>query len=140
MTALSRYQPQMLSIMRIMVGLLFLQHGTQKFLYFPTSEAAPGGPPELFALSWFGGIIEFVGGALVAAGLFTRYAAFLCSGMMAVGYFLIHAPNSFFPILNRGDAAILYCFAFLYIVVAGPGPWSVDALLQRDRRVPAPAE
>lgn len=120
-------ESRVLSIVRIMVGLLFLEHGMSKLLGFP-----PGPSPSMFALGWFAGIIELVGGALVALGLFTRIAAFIMSGEMAVGYFMVHAPKSFFPFLNGGDAAILYCFIFLYLVFAGGGAWSLDRLLSRD--------
>jgi putative oxidoreductase len=128
----STYSPIMLSILRIMAGLLFLQHGTQKFLSFPAGEMAGFGwtfaGPAAYA-----GIIELVCGALIALGLFTRVAAFLASGTMAVAYFLAHAPQNFFPVNNMGDAAILYCFVFLYLVFAGPGPISVDASLEGPR-------
>lgn len=127
---LSRFAPLMLSILRIMTGLLFLEHGMQKFLSFPGGEHAGSG----WALAGpgdFAGIIELLCGALVALGLFTRPAAFLASGTMAVAYFLAHAPQNLFPINNMGDAAILYCFVFLYLVFAGPGPISLDAKLGR---------
>jgi putative oxidoreductase len=113
----------MLSVLRIMTGLLFLEHGTQKILHFP----AGGNSPALASLSGMAGVLELVGGFLIALGLFTRPAAFLLSGQMAVAYFLAHAPRNFFPVNNGGDAAILYCFVFLYLVFAGAGPWSVDA-------------
>jgi putative oxidoreductase len=129
-TALSTtWAPRMLSILRIMTALLFLEHGTQKLLGFPPS---PNPGPALFSLLGIQGIIELVGGLLLALGLFTRPVAFILSGDMAVAYFMAHAPQSFFPVLNRGDAAILYCFVFLYLVFAGPGPWSLDAT--RDRQ------
>ena len=118
----------MLSVLRIMTGLLFLEHGTQKFLSFPGGEMAGFGwtfaQPGAYA-----GIIELLAGALIAFGLFTRPAAFVASGTMAVAYFMAHAPKNFFPVNNMGDAAILYCFVFLYFVFAGPGPLSLDARL-----------
>ena len=126
----AHYAPYVLSIMRIAVALLFLEHGSSKLLGFPVN----GPIRALFTLSWFSGAIELVGGALLAAGLFSRSAAFIMSGEMAVAYFMSHAPHSFFPLLNGGDGAILYCFVFLYLAFAGPGPWSVDALLHRKRR------
>ena len=127
----SRLAPYVLSLVRIVLALLFLEHGSAKLLGFP----ANGPLRELFTLSWYSGAIELVGGALLAAGLFSRSAAFIMSGEMAVGYFMSHAPHSFFPLLNRGDAAILYCFIFFYFVFAGPGPWSLDALLAgREKR------
>jgi putative oxidoreductase len=115
---------RVLSIMRVMVALLFLEHGTQKLLGFP----AGGTHPALFTLPWFQAVIELVGGLLLAVGLFTRPVALILSGDMAVAYFMAHAPQSFFPITNRGDAAILYCFIFFYIFFAGPGPCSADAM------------
>lgn len=122
------FSPVMLSILRIMTGLLFLEHGTQKFLSFPAGKMAGfgwtfAGPPA------YAGIIELFAGALIAIGLFTRSAAFIASGMAAVGYFLVHAPQDFFPVNNMGETVILYCFIFLYLFFAGPGPISVDAKL-----------
>ena len=126
MTRLNRHAPVMLSVLRIMTGLLFLEHGMQKFLSFPPGQAAGMGwtfaNPGAYA-----GIVELIGGALIALGLFTRPAAFIASGTMAVAYWIAHAPEEFFPVNNMGDAAILYCFVFLYFVFAGPGPWSIDA-------------
>ena len=120
---LSAYSPYILSIVRIVAGLIFLAHGTAKLLGFPASDMNPA----VGSLPWIAGCIELVGGALIALGLLTRPAAFIASGMCAFAYFLAHAPNSFFPVLNGGDAAILYCFLFLYLVFAGPGPLSIDA-------------
>jgi putative oxidoreductase len=128
--SLDRLAPYVLSIMRIMVALLFLQHGLSKLFGFPQ----PVPPPALLSIAWFAGVIELVGGVLAALGLFTRAAALIMSGEMAVGYFMAHAPQSFFPIVNRGDAAILYCFVFFYLVFAGGGPWSLDALFWRKRQ------
>jgi len=123
----SEWAPRMLSIVRIVVGLLFMEHGMAKLLGFPPGTAHPA----LFSLLWFAGIIEIVSGGLVALGLFSRCAAFIASGEMAVGYFHSHAPRNFFPMLNGGDAAILYCFIFLYFAAAGGGPWSLDWLIRR---------
>ena len=126
MSFLSRWSPQLLSIFRIMFGLLFLEHGTSKLLGFPhTDMFGPGPLPPVLLAS---GILELVGGALLAVGLFSRITAFILSGEMAVAYFMVHAPQGFFPLLNKGEGAILYCFAFLYLAAAGPGPISVDAL------------
>ncbi|WP_022728731.1 DoxX family protein [Fodinicurvata sediminis] len=122
--SLNTWAPRMLSILRIMAALIFLAHGTQKLLGFPPSD----GSPAPFTLSWIAGTIELFCGALLVVGLFTRPAAFLASGLMAFAYWLAHAPQSAFPVNNGGDAAILYCFIFLYLVFAGPGPWSLDAL------------
>jgi putative oxidoreductase len=133
MDFLNRYRSYMIGVLRIVTGLIFMEHGTQKLFGFPTPSER--GLPELFSLSGFGGVMEFVGGLLVAVGLFTRPVAFLLSGEMAVAYWMVHAPRSFFPILNGGDAAILYCFVFLLLVFAGPGVWSIDGALARsDRR------
>ena len=129
-TRLSRHAPAMLSVLRIVAGLLFLAHGTQKFLSFPAGQLAGAG----WAFSdpaHFAGIVELVCGALILVGLFTRPAAFLASGTMAVAYWFAHFPQDFFPVNNMGDAAILYCFVFLYFVFAGPGPISLDAMLSR---------
>ncbi|PSC06155.1 DoxX family protein [Alsobacter soli] len=123
LNTLDAWAPRMLSVLRIMTGLLFLEHGMQKLLSFP-----PGGShPAFLSLPWFSGFLELVGGALIVLGLFTRPAAFVVAGEMAVAYFMAHAPRNFFPVNNGGDGAILYCFIFLYLVFAGPGPWSVDA-------------
>lgn len=122
---LTTWQPRVLSVLRIMSALIFMAHGTQKVLGFPASERPA---PEILSLGGIAGVLELVGGALLVLGLFTRPVAFLLSGLMAFAYFIAHAPRSFFPILNGGDAAILYCFVFLYLVFAGGGPWSLDAL------------
>jgi putative oxidoreductase len=129
-TSLDRWAPHVLSILRTVVALLFLQHGLSKLFGFPS----PMAPPPLWTMEWFSGVIEFAGGGLLTLGLFMRPAALVMSGEMAVGYFMFHAPRSFFPALNGGDPAILYCFVFLYLVFAGAGPWSLDALWQRKRR------
>jgi putative oxidoreductase len=120
---LTSYSPYMLSITRIMSGLIFLEHGTAKLLGFPLSEMHP----PAMSLPWFAGVIELVCGVLLTVGFLTRPAAFLASGMCAFAYFIAHAPQNFFPMNNGGDAAILYCFLFLYFVFAGAGPLSVDA-------------
>ncbi|MBV8189110.1 MAG: DoxX family protein [Alphaproteobacteria bacterium] len=117
----STWAPRVLSILRIMTGLLLLQHGTGKHLGFPPGIQVPN--------AWVSaaGYFELVGGILIVIGLFTRPVAFILCGMTAVAYFMAHAPQGFFPILNRGELAVLYCFVFLYIAAAGPGPWSIDA-------------
>ncbi len=122
-TTLTAWAPRMLSVLRIVSALIFFAHGTQKVLGFPASDMNP----PAFSMFWIAGALELVGGALLILGLFTRPVAFVMSGMMAVAYWMAHAPQSPFPALNGGDAAILYCFVFLYIFFAGPGPWSVDA-------------
>jgi putative oxidoreductase len=126
--------PILLSVLRIVAGLLFLEHGAQKLLGFPPGMQME--MPAAFTQLWFAGAIELVGGILLVLGLFTRPVAFLCAGEMAFAYFIGHAPRGFYPANNMGDAAILYCFVFLYLSAAGPGPWSVDAM--RGRRVPHP--
>jgi putative oxidoreductase len=123
----SALSPYMLSVLRIMSGLIFMAHGTQKLLNFPPLTRAV----DLTSMGGIAGFFELIGGALIVLGLFTRPAAFLCSGVMAVAYFYAHAPRSFFPVLNGGDAAILYCFVFLYIFFAGAGPISLDAMRRR---------
>ena len=119
------WAPRMLSVLRIMTALLFLEHGSQKLLGFP-----PGSNPmpPLFSLNGLAGMLELVGGIMILLGLFTRPVAFVLAGEMAVAYFMGHAPRGFFPVNNGGDAAILYCFVFLYLTVAGAGAWSIDAM------------
>ena len=129
---IASWSSRMLSLLRIMTGLLFLEHGTQKFFAFP----GPG--PALTPLLTVQGFLELVGGVLIVVGLFTRPVAFILSGDMAVAYFLRHAPNGFFPSLNGGKLAILYCFVFLYLFVAGGGVWSVDEV-RSNRRSIAPS-
>jgi putative oxidoreductase len=124
-----RYTPVALAVLRIVTALIFLEHGSQKLFGFPAAQ--PSGLPPALSFFWFGGILEFFGGLLVLVGLFTRCAAFVLAGEMAVAYWLVHAPKSFFPALNGGDAAILYCFVFLYLVFAGPGLWSIDRMRER---------
>jgi putative oxidoreductase len=123
----AKWHAQFLSVLRIMTGLLFLEHGTAKYLGFPHLEKVP----DPVSMSGISGMLELVGGALIVLGLLTRPVAFLLSGNMAVAYFYAHAPRGFFPMLNMGEGAILYCFVFLYIFFAGPGPWSVDAMMRR---------
>jgi putative oxidoreductase len=120
---LDRWQPQLLSVLRIVSGLLFLEHGTSKLLHFPHVAMFDGKLPLIIMIA---GAIELVGGALVTVGLFTRHAAFIMSGEMAVAYFMAHQPKSFFPVINGGEDAILLCFIFLYLAAAGPGPWSLN--------------
>jgi putative oxidoreductase len=129
MSNLTVWAPRVLSILRIITALLFVEHGLMKLLHFPAPQ--PGAPDPLPPLLLAAGIIEVVGGGLMALGLFTRLAAFVCSGQMAVAYFMMHAPNGFYPALNMGEAAVLYCFVFLYLVFAGPGPWSLDAIVRK---------
>ena len=127
---LEAYGPRLLSILRIMAGLMLIQHGTQKLFGFPAPPA--NGLPAVGSLLWVGAIIELVGGALFALGLFTRPVAFLLAGQLAVSYWMFHAPRGFYPVLNAGELAALYCFVFLLFVGTGPGPWSLDARADRD--------
>jgi putative oxidoreductase len=119
---LSPYQPQALAVLRIMAALLFIEHGTMKLFAFP----AQAGDGTLTTLSLIAALLELFGGILIAIGFLTRPVAFILSGEMAVAYFMAHHPKSFFPVLNGGDSAVLFCFVFLYLVFAGAGAWSVD--------------
>jgi putative oxidoreductase len=124
LTAFARScQPRLLSVLRIVAGFMFMLHGMQKLLHFPAPFPRP---VELFSLLGLAGTLELFGGARVLIGLFTRPVAFILSGEMAFAYFMGHFPKSFWPVVNGGDAAALYCFVFLYLAAAGPGPWSVD--------------
>ncbi|MCL6740270.1 DoxX family protein [Sphingomonas sp. RB56-2] len=124
-----RFGPQALSLLRIVAALLFLMHGTGKLFGFP----AIGMNPPVLSMFWIAGVIEIFGSLLLIAGLFSRPAAFLLSGEMAYAYWTVHAPDSTFPLLNHGESAILFCFIFLAVAAAGPGPWSLDA--KRNRTV-----
>jgi putative oxidoreductase len=131
-TWLQRWQPQLLAILRIIVGLLFVEHALIKLAGFP-----PGGKPglqEVGSFLWIAGVIELVTGALVTLGLFTRLAAFIAAGEMAVAYWIVHAKMGFYPAVNMGEAAILFCFVFLYLAAAGPGAWSIDGARRRSVR------
>ncbi len=119
------WSPRLLSVLRFMSALLFMQHGTGKFLGIPQMEAFA--KLQTYSPSWYAGLFELIGGALLAIGLFTRPVAFVLSGVMAVAYFMVHAPRGFYPIANGGELAVLYCFVFLYLAAAGGGAWSVDA-------------
>jgi putative oxidoreductase len=129
---LSMWTPRLLSVLRIVVAFMFMAHGTQKIF------GVPAGPDtravQLFSFMGFAGALELVGGLLLLVGLFTRPVAFILSGMMAVAYFMAHAPQGFWPVLNRGELAVAYCFVFLYLAAAGPGPWSLDATLRGTER------
>jgi putative oxidoreductase len=127
--SLSRYSPQALGLLRIVTALIFIAHGTQKLFGFPAPPAS--GLPAAFTLFWFGAILEAFGGLAILLGFLTRPVAFILAGEMAVAYWMFHAPRSPFPVLNNGDAAILYCFIFLYLVTAGAGAWSVDGSRSR---------
>jgi putative oxidoreductase len=122
--SLSNWTPYALAVLRIVAGLIFLEHGTQKLLGFPPGERAF---VEAMTMSRWAGLLELVLGTLITLGLFTRVAAFIASGEMAFTYRIAHAPRDFFPVNNAGDTAILYCFLFLFLVFTGPGRWSLDA-------------
>ena len=129
MPNLDVWAPRVLSLLRIIAALLFMEHGLMKLFHFPGPQ--PGAPDPLPMILMAAAWIEVIGGGLIALGLFTRVAAFVCSGQMAAAYFMAHAPQGFWPALNGGEAAILYCFIFLYLVFAGPGIWSIDALVRK---------
>jgi putative oxidoreductase len=124
---LGRYSPYAYAILRIVVGLMFMLHGTQKMF------GVPGDKPSVPITSMVGvaGVIELIGGLMIALGLFAGIAAFICSGLMAFAYFIAHAPRGFYPILNQGELAVVYCFLFLYIATRGSGVWSIDSLIRR---------
>jgi putative oxidoreductase len=121
---LDRYSPYALGLLRIVTALIFIAHGTQKLFGFPAAPAS--GLPPMFSLFWFGAILEAFGGLAILLGVFTRPVAFILAGEMAYAYWMFHAPRSVYPLLNGGDAAILYCFIFLYLVFAGAGAFSID--------------
>jgi putative oxidoreductase len=131
----AKWAPRVLSLLRIVAALLFLEHGTQKMFDFPVTPTHM--PYVLGSLMGVQGVLEVVGGALVLLGLFTRPVAFILSGNMAVAFFMAHFPKSPFPALNGGDAAVLFCFVFLYLACAGAGPWSVDAMRAKGGGEPA---
>jgi putative oxidoreductase len=128
------WAPQLLSLLRIVTALLFMEVGSAKLFGFPIAVMPGGGTAPAGTLAWFAGVLEVFGGGLLLLGLLTRPVAFLLSGEMAVAYFLAHAPQGFWPIANQGAGAIQFCFVFLYLSAAGPGAWSVDAAMRGGRR------
>ena len=122
--------PQLLSVLRIVAAVMFMQAGTVKLFGWPMAMPGGGSPP-MFSQVWIGAVLELVGGALMIVGLFTKPVAFILSGEMAVAYFQFHAPNGFWPVVNQGQPAVLYCFIWLYLSAAGGGPWSLDALRRK---------
>lgn len=134
MANLTQWSPRALAILRIVTALLFLEHATMKFLAFPA--ALPGMEHGLPPLLIAAGAVELSAGILVALGLFTRLFALLASGEMAIGYFMVHLPQAFWPSLNQGELAIMFCFVFLYLFLAGPGAWALDNVLGARRAVP----
>ena len=129
MPNLTVWSPRVLSVLRIIAALLFMEHGLMKIFGFPVPQ--PGAPDPLPPLLLAAGWLEIVGGALLALGLFTRPVAFILSGQMAAAYFMAHAPQGFYPAVNKGEAAVLYCFVFLYLACAGGGIWSLDAVVRK---------
>jgi len=127
------WSPQLLSVLRIILAFLYIQVGAAKWFAFPAAVMPGGGTAAVGSLPWFAGVIEVIGGTLILLGLFTRPVAFILSGEMAIAYFYGHARLGFWPVLNQGALAVIYCFLFLYISAAGPGPWSLDAVLARRR-------
>lgn len=127
---LDRFSGPLLSVLRIVSALLFMEHGTAKLLNFPPTEMFAQAPVT-GSLIWIAGVLELVGGALLALGLFTRPVAFVLSGQMAVAYWMAHGSQAFYPLQNGGESAILFCFVFLYIAAAGGGPWSVDRAIAK---------
>jgi putative oxidoreductase len=125
------WAPRALSVLRVIAAFLFMQHGAQKLYGFLAAQTGPA--PEPFSTIWIAGVLELFGGLLLLLGLFTRPVAFILSGLMAVAYFMAHAPQGFWALQNRGELAALYSFLFLYIAVAGGGAWSLDRLLRRDK-------
>jgi len=134
-SALENWAPQMRSVLRIVTALLFMQHGSAKLFHVPHQAAFDH--LQLLSLIGVQGILEFFGGLLLLVGLFSRPVAFLLAGDMAVAYFMVHLRRSWLPILNGGDLAVLFCFVYLYLWFAGPGPWSIDARLGKTRDVSA---
>jgi putative oxidoreductase len=132
--ARERWTNIVLSVLRIVAALVFMQHGSQKLFGFPPSGAPVVAPLALMSQTGLAGVLEFFGGMLLLVGLFTRPVAFIVAGEMAVAYFRVHAPRAFLPILNRGELAVILCFVFLYLAFAGGGSLSVDALIRKRRR------
>jgi len=126
------WAPRLMSVLRFIAALVILQYALTKLFGFPYFEGLSNQPP--FSLYWITGVIELVFGALTLVGLFTRFATFILSGEMAFAYFIEHAPHNFFPLLNEGNEAVLFCFIFLFLAADGGGPWSVDALLRANRK------
>lgn len=127
------WSPRLLSVLRIVTAFLFMTHGAQKLFNYPPAPKPGMFPVPVLSLYGIAGVLELVGGLFILLGLFTRPVAFILAGEMAVAYFMNHAPGGFWPILNAGELAVLYCFIFLYLAVAGGGPWSIDRQMRRGR-------
>ncbi len=134
LTKWAAWGPQFRSVLRIVAAFMFLAHGMMKLFAFPAGVPPKGGTVLLISQSGLGGILEFFGGVLLLLGLFTRPVAFILAGEMAVAYFQFHFPRGFWPIVNQGELAVLYCFVWLYFSAAGAGPWSLDALRMKRRK------
>ena len=130
-SVLGTLQPYARSVMRIMVGFLFMQHGLQKIFGLLGGIGGSGGTAHFISWAWVAGFLEVVGGPLIILGFFTTPVAFVLCGEMAVAYFWMHFPHGFWPVVNHGELAVLYCFVFLYLFVAGPGPLSADYLVRK---------
>lgn len=125
-----RWAPYAVGLLRIITALLFLEHGTSKILSWPLTSMSG---PSMWSLFWVAGVVELIGSSMILVGLFTRWVALLLAGEMAIGYWMIHAQQSAFPLINHGEAAVLFCFIFLLLVATGPGKWSIDAIIARNR-------
>jgi putative oxidoreductase len=132
----TKWAPRLLSVLRIIAGFMMVQHGAQKLfgVLTPPGMPAQAGTFSLLSLMGVAGVLEFFGGLLILLGLFTRPTAFILSGLMAVAYFMAHAPGGFWPVLNKGELAVIYCFLLFYLAAAGGGEWSIDRLLGRGER------
>lgn len=130
---LGKFSPHLFALLRFVAGIMFAMHGTQKLFGFPGDKD----PVEIASLMGVAGIVEFVGGLMIAVGFLTSIAAFVASGQMAVAFFMAHAPQGLNPLLNQGELSVLYCFLFLYIAAHGPGIWSIDNMLKTDSRTEA---
>lgn len=128
------WEPRLRSVLRIIAAAMFLLHGTMKLVAFPAGMPPNGGTVKLLSQMGLAGVLEAFGGALLLVGLFTRPVAFVLAGEMAVAYFQAHFPQGLWPVMNRGEVAVLYCFLWLYLAAAGAGPWSLDALRSRSRK------
>ncbi len=133
MAFLEKFKPQIYAVVRIVVGLMFAQHGAQKLFGLLGGFGEGGGTAPLLSLMGLAGVIEFFGGFMIALGLAAGWAAFICSGLMAAAYFMAHFPQGFFPIQNRGELAVVYCFIFLYIASRGSGIWSIDSIWRKEK-------
>jgi len=133
MAFLEKFKPQIYAVLRIVIGLMFAQHGAQKLFGLLGGFGEGGGTAPWLSLMGLAGVIEFFGGLMIALGLAAHWAAFICSGTMAAAYFMAHSPQGFFPIQNGGELAVVYCFIFLYIASRGAGIWSIDSIWRKEK-------